>query len=619
METIYDSILGKEISQVKCVPILISYKVGTKRFTKKPDDADIENIEKSSHLTGSSIPTYEMEKGDRWKRDGLGLKGISYTHHFFTPRNYNILSSLYKHSSSDDRRINNFLRIWNTSTISRLHKLNRYIPKHNRHVGPMSGTLYVSPLWVEISPFYFIEDKLKTHKSLCLPKAHSCFVSNGSAAELPINDNSIDYIFTDPPFGANLQYAELNTISEAWIKSITNSMSEAVVNAPRGKDLRSYEGVMTLCFKEYNRVLKPGRWITVEFHNSKNAVWVAIQEALMKSGFIVSDVRVLDKKKGTTKQLSMSNAVKQDLIITAYKPENDFIRRSSIQESSSDSCWEFVRNHLPHLPRFVENINTGEIIIERQPNVLFDRMVAFHVQNEISVPISTQEFYEGLYQRFSERDGMIFTPEEVAEYDVRRAKVSAMQQMEIFVTNEESAITWLKDLLRTKPQKYQDIQPKFLKEISGWNKHETQLELTTLLSENFILYSSTSDPVPSQIHTYLSSNYKDLRNLDKSDAKLKQMAKDRWYVPNPVKAQDLEKVREKSLLKEFEIYKSFTGKKLKEFRLEAIRAGFKRCWQDRDYRTVIAVSEKIPESVLQEDPKLLMWYDTAITRSDDSF
>ena len=191
--------------------------------------------------------------------------------------------------------------------------------------------------------------------------------------------------------------------------------------------------------------------------------------------------------------------------------------------------------------------------------------------------------------------------------------------MEIFITNEESAITWLKDLLRAKPQKYQDIQPKFLKEISGWNKHETQLELTTLLSENFILYSSTSEPVPSQIHTYLSSNYKDMRNLDKSDPNLKQMAKDRWYVPNPIKAQDLEKVREKSLLKEFEIYKSFTGKKLKEFRLEAVRAGFKKCWQDRDYSTVIAVAEKIPETVLQEDPKLLMWYDTAITRSDDSF
>ena len=56
------------------------------------------------------------------------------------------------------------------------------------------------------------------------------------------------------------------------------------------------------------------------------------------------------------------------------------------------------------------------------------------------------------------------------------------------------------------------------------------------------------------------------------------------------------------------------GKKLKVIRLEAVRAGFKQCWQNRDYRTIIAVAQRIPENVLQEDPKLLMWYDQALTR-----
>lgn len=40
-----------------------------------------------------------------------------------------------------------------------------------------------------------------------------------------------------------------------------------------------------------------------------------------------------------------------------------------------------------------------------------------------------------------------------------------------------------------------------------------------------------------------------------------------------------------------------------------VRAGFKKAWQEHDYATIIAVAEKIPETVLQEDPKLLMWYD----------
>ena len=95
---------------------------------------------------------------------------------------------------------------------------------------------------------------------------------------------------------------------------------------------------------------------------------------------------------------------------------------------------------------------------------------------------------------------------------------------------------------------------------------------------------------------------------------LKAKAKNRWYVPDPNKAGDLEKLREKALLKEFEEYKQ-AKKKLRVFRLEAVRAGFKKAYQERDYATIIALSKKIPNNVLEEDPKLLLWYDQAVTRT----
>jgi len=58
------------------------------------------------------------------------------------------------------------------------------------------------------------------------------------------------------------------------------------------------------------------------------------------------------------------------------------------------------------------------------------------------------------------------------------------------------------------------------------------------------------------------------------------------------------------------------GKECQEFELKLLKAlyrepvftGFKKAWQERDYATIIAVARKIPENVLQEDPKLLMWY-----------
>ena len=87
-------------------------------------------------------------------------------------------------------------------------------------------------------------------------------------------------------------------------------------------------------------------------------------------------------------------------------------------------------------------------------------------------------------------------------------------------------------------------------------------------------------------------------------------------MPDPNKAQDLEKKREKALLKEFEAYRAFTGRKLKEFRLEVMRAGFKAAWGNKDYKTIIAIAQKLPEDALQEDEKLLLWYDQALTRSE---
>ena len=120
--------------------------------------------------------------------------------------------------------------------------------------------------------------------------------------------------------------------------------------------------------------------------------------------------------------------------------------------------------------------------------------------------------------------------------------------------------------------------------------------------------------MPSQLHSYLSTNFKELRGLAKDDPALRAKAKDRWYIPDPSKAGDLEKLRERALLREFEEYRQSKQKRLKVFRLEAVRIGFKKVWGERDYPTIINVANKIPENVLQEDPQLLMWYDQALTR-----
>lgn len=190
--------------------------------------------------------------------------------------------------------------------------------------------------------------------------------------------------------------------------------------------------------------------------------------------------------------------------------------------------------------------------------------------------------------------------------------------MSIFVDDEASAIEWLRQQLIHRPMTYQDIHPMFLNELSGWKKNEKPLELRDMLEQNFLQYDG-NDEVSSQIHSYLSTNHKDLRKLEKDDPKLIVKAKDRWYVPDPNKAADLEKLHERALVKEFETYKD-AKKKIKQPRGEALRAGFKKAWETNDYQQILDIADKIPPAVLQEDEKLLMYYDNAKSMGgDDDF
>ncbi len=209
---------------------------------------------------------------------------------------------------------------------------------------------------------------------------------------------------------------------------------------------------------------------------------------------------------------------------------------------------------------------------------------------------------------------MYFLSEQVNEYDRKSAGHGTAQQLELFVKDENSAVEWLRNQIKARPQTFQELHSVFLRETNGWDKHERRLDLLELLEQNFIRYDGV-DALPSQIHGYLSSNFKDMRSLSKDDPSLKAKGKDRWYVPDPRHADDLRKLREKALLRVFDDYRISSERRLKVLRVEAIRAGFRRAWQNADYATILTVSEKVPDDVLQEDPMLLMWYTNSLTRS----
>lgn len=616
-----DDATKQPIKQAKQAPVMINYSVGRKRFEKRPDAVDKAIVAKiEAQPLEHWCPTDRMMDGGESRRNDP--IGITHVHHFYTKRNLAVLSSLRAHLKKSAMEGQLLCLVGDQlPRASKMHKIavSRLNSNLSKTAGILAGTLYVPSNQIEYSVLEMISYRIADVASYLgkRDKTTRQLVFTGSSATTLIPDNSLDYIFVDPPFGANISYSELNFLWEAWLKVFTNIAPEAIENRAHGKSLDDYRSLMSVCFKEAFRKLKPGRWMTVEFSNTQASVWNTIQTSLQEAGFVVANVSALDKKQGSFKAVTTTTAVKQDLVISAYKPNGGLEDRFAKTGGSEDSVWDFVRTHLNYLPTVKVRSGTLEFIAERDPRIIFDRMVAWFIRHNVPVPMSTHEFQAGLLQRFVERDGMIFLPDQVTEYDKKRLQVAIAPQMEMFVSDERSAIDWLTDFLKRRPSTYQEIHTDFISQLgAGWKKHESKPELAALLEDNFIQYDGTGE-VPSQIHSYLSTNHKDLRGLEKNSPALVAKAKDRWYVPDPNKAQDLEKKREKALLKEFDQYRAFTGRRLKEFRLEALRAGFRAAWANKDYQTIIGIAKKVPDEALQEDEKLLTLYDLALTRTED--
>jgi hypothetical protein len=249
------------------------------------------------------------------------------------------------------------------------------------------------------------------------------------------------------------------------------------------------------------------------------------------------------------------------------------------ESNDSKNVWAFVEEHLKHLPVHQIVGESTSTIIERSPKIIYDRLISYYVQHGLPIPVDAKEFQAGLKDHFIERDEMYFTVEQVSDYEEKRNKTAGIVPLGIIVSDESNGIQWLKNQLRDTPKTYQEIQPEWMQAINGLRKNDILPELKQILEENFI---------------------------EESNGK--------WRLPNIQDDKDVNVLRTKALLKEFKIYVDVSQKpkaKIKEARVEALRAGFKQCYVDKDFQTIVTVGNKIPQNLLTEDEVLLQFYDIA--------
>lgn len=578
METKFDKRINESVTVAKKVPVRINYSIGGKRNERDANNNDLEILNRISQLESSEwFPTDKMmgvgaEWGDTW-RAGVH-SGISRIHQFYSLRNLIYLARVNSLIKDDV-----VLKSWFTSIQQNASFMYKF--RLDRKGGILNGTFFIPSLCIEQNPSRLLRGKISDFKASNYLERGNNAISLSSATNLKhIADASIDYIFIDPPFGDNIIYSELNTLWESWLKVKTCNADEAIVSECQNKSLIDYQCLMNSSLKEFYRILKPGRWLTMEFSNTSAAVWNCIQNALQGVGFIIANVSSLDKKQGSFKAVTSPTAVKQDLIITCFKPSESFVDRFGYGETVH-SIWEFVDEYLSHIPIHVEKNNSTTAIIERSPKILFDRLISYYVQRELPVPIDAVEFQAGLRERYAEEDGMFFTAAQLIEYREKKILAPEFIPMGLIVSNEADGIEWLRNRLRVHgPQTYQQIQPEWMQAINGLRKNDILPELKDLLYENFI---------------------------EEADGK--------WRLPNVHDDIDKAALRTKGLLKQFKIYVDAAQKpkaKLKEVRVEAVRAGFKQCYIDKDFHTIVMVGDKIPQNLLTEDEILLQFYDIAV-------
>jgi DNA modification methylase len=580
------------IDRIEFRPVRIKYRVGNARHEKTPDEADLALLGRIQAARKPWFPTDKMPVEQLWHGYNFGPRGLQNEHHLFSDRALTALAVLWsKCSSEPDPVVRLSLVFWVEQAIWGLSWMNRYQPLQQGRLGgsqvnrQMTGVYYFPSLSAECSPRYNLEGsspKRGKRSNLARMWAQSpaefgeVVISTSSSSRILLPNESADYVFVDPPFGLNIPYLDLALLVEYWHRVTGAPEEEAVVHRVRGRDLLEYQALLESCFAEFFRVLKPGRWMTVEFNNSSNAVWMALQEAMLRAGFMVADTRILDKQQGSWIQVRRPNAVKRDIIISAYKPAAELEERFSLVAGSEEGAWEFIREHLRHLPLAEGKRGESQAARERMADRLYDRMVAYHVHRGYAPPLSVGEFYVGLEQRFPVRDQMYFLPDQVEAYERFRLTIKELLQADLFITNESSALQWLRQLLKAKPRTFAEIQPGFFAELqAGLPEWENLPDLRQLLDENCL-----------------------------------QDEQGRWYVPDPKKATDLERLRSRALLKEYGSYVEGKGK-LEKFRSEAVRAGFREAWAGRDFGMIVKVGDRLPADAFTEDEQLLYYYDAA--------
>lgn len=197
----------------------------------------------------------------------------------------------------------------------------------------MTG-FYIGETYIENNVLHYFENRIKKAikgkedflsallGDLLTGQIRSTYnITDFDAKDLKIPDNSVDYVFTDPPYGDSVPYFEQSIIWNSWLQLSPNYQEEIVISDSnqRHKDITSFENDINAAFSEIRRILKDNKHFSLTFHSLSGLEWKAVSNACVINNFNVVDYEWLEQKTYPPRQLNRIKSIKGDVLVTFRK------------------------------------------------------------------------------------------------------------------------------------------------------------------------------------------------------------------------------------------------------------------------------------------------------------
>ncbi len=315
----------------------------------------------TARLDGLAVPDVAIDEDRQmFQASALAKHGMRTTASFFSQRNLAVLAAL-RHGIGqiEDPAVRHKLLFAFTAVLTRASKRYQWHPK--RPLNAANQNYYIAPVFYEWNVYELFERKvtasLRADEFLVhemakrgVPERPRAQYRLGSADALDLPDASVDYVFTDPPFGSQIFYSDMNLFQEAWLGEFTDASREAVVDrsGPRGtrRSAERYEHLIVGALRECSRVLRDDGWLSMVFSNSRGGMWLLVQRAIGAAGFVLEHVTRLDKGQRSVKGLAsgLESVVTADLILTMRKATGDQV--AALQEPPASALERALRGAL---------------------------------------------------------------------------------------------------------------------------------------------------------------------------------------------------------------------------------------------------------------------------------